>query len=125
MGSKARRNACLSVLNTRIPVLVFCLDLCVLCVFVVNAFKKVQREDAKDSKRKAGVVMGLIPDRNACLSVLNTCIPVLNPVFPALNSAFLRIRSANSATPPSVSLCALRIFALNSSHSALLKITLR
>lgn len=41
--------------------------------------------------------MGLMPDRNACLSALNTGFFVLNPVFPVLNSAFLSALSACSA----------------------------
>lgn len=69
--------------------------------------------------------MGFVPDRNTCLSALNTCIPVLNPVFPVLNPVFNSALSALSAVNLFAFLRALRIFALNASHRALLKITLR
>lgn len=106
----------------------------------------VQREDAKDAKKKANVAIGFLPHRNAYLSRRpgtppgterqktslpgsgagpQNSFPVENPRFSALNSVFLRLPSATSATPPSAFPRALRIFALNLSHSALLRITLR
>jgi hypothetical protein len=101
MGRQTHRNACLSVLNTHIPVLnpVFFSVLSVPSVLnavtnihrgdAENAEGKtgIHREDAKIAKRKAGVVMGRRTHHNACLSVLNTCIPVLNPVFISALSA--------------------------------------
>lgn len=59
--------------------------------------------------------MGLMPDRNTCLSALNAGFFVLNPVFPVLNSASFSAPSATSVFNASVFLRALRIFALNPS----------
>ncbi len=39
----------------------------------------IHHKNTKNTKKKAGVVMGFVPHRNARLSVLNTCIPVSNP----------------------------------------------
>ena len=145
VGLMPDRNACLFQLGVCLP------SLC-LCVSVVNVFSEfvyhrdtetqrkagVHRGDRGERGGEAGVVVGLVPDRNACLFhscvwvvvvsawccvlkthvfVLNPCIPVSNPVSPVLNSVFISALSACSAVNFSAFLRVLRVFVVNWLHA--------